>query len=417
MTSRSGRPHDRGPATPRHRKPRSSPVIAAAVMAATALVMHAVTAAAEPYAPEDDAVVLERLPLAGDPRLQEARLLASRLADRPDDLDLALEVARGYLALGRADGDPRYFGLARGVLAPWWEAPDPPRGVRLLRAAVLRAQHDFEAALTELDALVAADPNDAQAQLDRASLLEAMGNFREAEVACFRVMRLRPGLLGQACISSAGSLSGIARASYESLGAALAGAETADPAVRLWALTILGEIAARLGDPAAAERHYSAALALGRRDIYLLAAYADLLLDQGRPAEVARLLADESAVDQLLLRRALARQQLNDPGAEEDRRVLEARFDAVRLRGDVPHLRDEARFALFLQQDPARALELARQNWARQRGPADARILLEAALAAAAPEAAEPVVEWIHANRIEDVALARLTAQLGSAAS
>jgi hypothetical protein len=231
------------------------------------------------------------------------------------------------------------------------------------------------------------------------------------------VMRLRPGLVAQACMASAGSLSGIARGSYAELAAALAAWGGDDPAGRRWALTILGEIAARLGEAAAAERHFLDALALGQRDVYLLAAYADLLLDEGRPAEVVRLLEGEGAADLLLLRRALARREVGDPRAEEDRLALERRFQAVRLRGDVPHLRDEARFTLALQDDPERALELARANWERQRGPADARILLEAALAARVPEAAQPVLDWMAASRIEDVALARLAAQLGSAAS
>ena len=156
---------------------------------------------------------------------------------------------------------------------------------------------------------------------------------------------------------------------------------------------------------------------MGQRDVYLLAAYADLLLDQARYREVATLLEGESANDLLLLRRALAARHLGDPGVAEQRRVLEARFAAIRLRGDVPHLREEARFELWLQEDAERALELARQNWARQRGAADARILLEAALAARLPEAARPVLEWMQATRIEDVTLSRLAEQLASAGS
>jgi len=97
--------------------------------------------------------------------------------------------------------------------------------------------------------------------------------------------------------------------------------------------------------------------------------------------------------------------------------MLAARFAAIRLRGDVPHLREEARFELFLQDDPQRALELAGQNWARQRGQADARIFLEAALAARMPEAARPVLEWMQATSIEDVALSRLAEQLASVGS
>jgi hypothetical protein len=389
---------------------------AAAAVTAACLVFAASTAA-EPYLPADDAVVLELLPSPRDPQLRAARALASELAGQPASLELALELARSYVALGTAEGDPRYFGLAQGALATWWQESEPPPGVRLLRAAIRRAQHDFKGSLADLDALLAIDPNHVQAQLDRAILLEAQGDFLAAERACFRVARLRPGLIADACIASATSLSGMARASYETLDAALEADAAADDAGRLWALTILGETAVRRGDAAAAERHFREALALGRRDVYLLVAYADLLLDQGREREVAALLQSETANDLLLLRRALAAQRLGDASADEQRRALEARFAAIRLRGDVPHLREEARFELFLEQNAARALELARQNWARQRGPADARILLEAALAAGAPEAAQPVLEWMQATRIEDVALSRLAAQLEGAGS
>ena len=137
-------------------------------MAAGACCVVAATAAAEPYLPTDDAVVLERLPSPDDRRLQKLRVLADSLSDRPDDLELALDVARRYVALGTAEGDPRYFGLAQGALRAWWEEPEPPAGVRLVRAAVSRAQHDFDGALADLDAVLAANPSHAQAHLDRA---------------------------------------------------------------------------------------------------------------------------------------------------------------------------------------------------------------------------------------------------------
>jgi hypothetical protein len=53
-------------------------------------------------------------------------------------------------------------------------------------------------------------------------------------------------------------------------------------------------------------------------------------------------------------------------------------------------------------------LRLAQANWAVQREPADARVLLESALAAGAPDGAAPVIEWIRENHIEDATLQRL---------
>jgi hypothetical protein len=87
---------------------------------------------------------------------------------------------------------------------------------------------------------------------------------------------------------------------------------------------------------------------------------------------------------------------------------LSARFDAARARGDRTHEKEESRYALALRGDAPRALKLAVANHELQREPADARVLLEAALAARSPEsrqAAAPVLQWLEANKVESVVL------------
>jgi hypothetical protein len=63
---------------------------------------------------------------------------------------------------------------------------------------------------------------------------------------------------------------------------------------------------------------------------------------------------------------------------------------------------------LHLMSDAPRALELARANWLVQREPADARVLLEAALANKDAAAAQVVLAWMRGNTVEDVNLTRL---------
>jgi hypothetical protein len=67
---------------------------------------------------------------------------------------------------------------------------------------------------------------------------------------------------------------------------------------------------------------------------------------------------------------------------------------------------------LHLLDRPRAALELARRNWATQREPADARILLEAALAANDPAAAQPVLDWLGRTGLEHVGLQALVDRL-----
>src|SRR2546422_888337 len=165
------------------------------------------------------------------------------------------------------------------------------------------------------------------------------------------------------------------------------------------ALDGLAESSLVLGETDRAERHFKEALSLGVSDQFMLAAYADFLLDRGRPQEVVTLLKDWTRSDPLLLRLALAEKVLGAPVLEEHVRTLKSRFDAAAMRGDKLHQQEEARFNLYLLGQRPRALALAKENWTLQREPRDARILLEAALAANDPKAAPPALDWLARTR------------------
>jgi hypothetical protein len=145
-----------------------------------------------------------------------------------------------------------------------------------------------------------------------------------------------------------------------------------------------------------------------------LGAYADLLLEQGRAAEVAGLLANETRADALLLRLALAESLLTPPPATFAAHVtaLRARFEAGHLRGDFVHQREEARFTLRLLKEPSAALRLAQTNWQAQHEPADISILLQSALAAGESDAARPALTFMQTNHLESVELVKLAHQL-----
>jgi hypothetical protein len=187
------------------------------------------------------------------------------------------------------------------------------------------------------------------------------------------------------------------------------------PEAKLWALIRLAELSQRLGKNAVAENHFKEALKLGIADTFLLAAYADFLLDQQRPLEVVALLKNKTRSDGFLLRLLFAERSLNLPTAKEHDSNLAARYRAAQLRGDKVHQQEEARFALHAQGDAKKALALAQENWTVQREPRDARILLEAALAlsdGADRGAAQSVVQWLASSGIEDSRLIALGQQV-----
>ena len=82
------------------------------------------------------------------------------------------------------------------------------------------------------------------------------------------------------------------------------------------------------------------------------------------------------------------------------------------LGHDFVHQREESRFDLRLLGQSSEALRLAQANWQVQHEPADLRILLESALAAGDPGAAQPALDFMRSNRLEDVELAKLAQQL-----
>jgi hypothetical protein len=209
------------------------------------------------------------------------------------------------------------------------------------------------------------------------------------------------------------SLSGSAERSCALLRTALERAPSAKPAEKLWTLTLLAETSARLGKDLEAEEHFKSALALDGRDPYLLGAFSDFLLGQGRAAEVVALLKERTRVDPLLLRLALAEAALSPalPALRDHVNTLQARFESSRLRGDTVHRREQARFTLYLLNRPREALQLAQQNWQVQREPADAHVFLEAALAGGDPAAATPALDFVSTNKLEDVQLQKLTAK------
>jgi hypothetical protein len=349
---------------------------------------------AEPYLPASDSQVLATVPArASDPRARELAALRQAWRANPQDLNAAVALARRYFDEVAAEGDPRYMGYAQAALQPWWTLPDPPVPVRVLRAMLLQFDHRFEPALVDLDAALAAQPDNGEAWSWRTAILMVLADYREARRGCERMAALATPLVAVACRAQVDAANGRAGEAAAALHAALRAAPGASPGERLWCLTRLAETEERRGEFAAAEAAFREGLALGIADVYLQAAYADYLLDRGRAPEVLQLLRDRGRADVLLLRLAQAAKATRDPDAARLAAELAARFDAARRRGDATHRKEESRFALAVLGDVPRALALAQENFAVQREPIDARILLEAALAARDLAAAQPALE------------------------
>lgn len=372
-------------------------------------------ASATPRTPSNDSEVLERLPLRPtDSAARELATLRATARQKPTDALAVVPLAQRYFELAAARGDPRYLGYAEAVLQPFNATPTAE--VHLVRGQLRQYRHDFDGALADFAAALALNPDLASAHAWRGAIYLVRMDNTAARKECDALQNLRRSTLLGGCLGLAQAYSGQLAGAYATLTHALAGAS--DPDNQLWLLTRLAEVAAWQGQTSLAERHYREALALSRDDVYLLAAWADFLLDTQRPGEVVKWLSDWSASDSLLLRLTEAETTLKLPLAPRHLQAMADRFAAAQARGDTTHRAEEARFQLHLRGDAAQALRLARANYQVQREPRDARVLLESAIAARDSAAAQSVRDWLRTSGFEDPRLRQLgqaSVQPGSA--
>jgi hypothetical protein len=353
---------------------------------------------AAPRTPALSSEVLTQLPVkANDPQARQIRQYQSTLRQSPTDVQTISDLAQLYFDIALEIGDPRYVGYAEALVMRYPNALPPE--LLFVRGLLRQYRHAFPQAIEDFGLALTAKPDMAEAHAWRAAIFLVQADYAKAKMECAALGRLRANTLQAGCSGLALAYNGNLAMGYRELERGLA--NSTNPSNRLWLFTRLAEVAHWQGNLALAEKNYRNALGLGLKDAYLLAAWSDFLLDQKRSKEVIQLLLPMQASDPLLLRLDLAYQQLAAPETQAISKKLEERFNATRFRGDSTHLAEEARFQLYLAKDPSSALKLAQANYAVQKEPRDARILLEAAQAAKSPEGASAVKQWLKESGFE----------------
>jgi tetratricopeptide (TPR) repeat protein len=350
---------------------------------------------AGPYVPNSDGTVLAELP-AGT---RHADVSARHLAQ--GRVDVAIPLAQFYIQQSRLTGDLRYLGYAEAVLTPWVNRTPAVPDVLVLQATLQQSRHEFTVSLATLDRALAVRPRDPQAQLIRATVLRVLGRYPEAGAACDQFSALVDPRLGALCIQSLRGLNGHLESAYAAL-------MQVSPqgwlnSEKSWLYSELGEMAVRLGRDADAQRWFQQDLSLVPADVYVRAAYADLLLRQSRPGDALTLLHGQESFEPLLLRIAIAQRQLRDPRLAQSTERLQAAFAAEEQRGEAVHRREQARFLLEVMDQPVSSLAAALENWTVQREPDDVLVLVNAARAAGKPSAAEPALQFVRTEGLSDV--------------
>lgn len=352
---------------------------------------------AAPYRPASDAEVLATVPVNARTATTGTR-----------DLQTLVERASADIESARASGDPRYLGYAQTALAPWWNAKDAPLPVILLRAQIHQHNHSFAAALADLNHALVLDPRNPQVRLTRAAIYQVQGNYTAAAADCRSLALLVEPLITADCMSRVSSHRGAARGAYRKLLAMRDHADGMEPRQRREIELTLADISTRIGEVETARQHFDQALSATDVDAYTLLTFADFLLEQREYRPVLELFERHPEYSDLLLRAALASHATNAANAWQLSQRLRKQYAAHQRRGDFVPSRDYARFLLDIEGKASAALDAALFNWKSQREPADALIVVRAAIAAGRPTAAAPVVTFVREHELEDVRLAEL---------
>jgi len=365
---------------------------------------------AKPYVPESsDEIVYV---FSSSKEMQSINDLRNALQVNSDDYQTLNKIIDLYLKLGREKSDPKYFGYAEALLSPYLINSNLPEQTIIHWADILQHRHDFDQALEILNNLAEKKSDYAQVYLMRAIIHISRGEYGLALNNCKSLITRATHLVTISCVAQVKSLTGELQRSFELLKRTLHLSKDSDLEERVWAITLLGDMAVRSGKYGVAEKYYQQGLKLKNHDYYILTNYADLLLKQHRNDLVVSLLSEYAFVDKLLLRLAQAGIKSGDSLSEKYVAQLESGYRLNELRGEKVHLRDQAIFYFKVKNNIEKALSLARRNWRVQKEPADIKLLLNLLIKSGNKLETNNVAEWVSGQFLEDVELDSMLKQV-----
>ena len=302
---------------------------------------------------------------------------------------------QALLSRSYSQGDPRALGQAQSLLEPY--ASDNSPSVRILRANILQASHDFDGARRELQAILKQIPDQADSILMLSSIDLVQGHFDAARDGCDHIRDMGLMVLRFACIAQVDAMTGKLASSRDMLAKIAQINNGLTTSQERWLELILADMALRLDDPVLAKTVFEQ---LDGVSAPSLTARADWLLAHQAWAQTQQLLASHTDNDALLLRLVMAELRLKDPQAQAHYQLLAERMKVWQERGETAHQREQAMFAL-MQNPPDKALQLARLNWQKQRETADVVVYANAALHAQSQADLQVLEAWIKQTGFE----------------
>lgn len=382
------------------------------------------TSLAQPYTPESNSSVVDILPaaiveLSADIRRSQASRQQSATASGSQILRQAMDAYQVAVSSGEA----RAYGHTLSILQRWPESDTRPAMYHILLAAVLQHNHEFDAALAELQRVTASGMNGS----DRSAYIQALmiqsqiglviGDYALVEQSCTALEQTARRAVFVNCQAQLDGVTGNALHALSLLTSTLRAGTNLNTVDYQELLTTAAVIAHRLGDSPLAESYYQGALRLSPTNAYLIVNYSTLLLELDRPVDVVALLSADANGTLNAEMNILLAKALRATGSEADRRraadivaTLEQEFELAFMRNEaIPH-KEYAQYALDLTNLPDAALSSAAENWSFQKEPSDTLLLARAATLNNDRDVLNDIEQWMSSVGLEDERLQAILA-------
>lgn len=360
------------------------------------------------YLPAPNAVVLSTSVHAVSDGTASLRSLDQAWRRNPQDQAAALAYARAVFLIGLTEGDLRWYGSAKAALQPWWTAASLPADGYFLRGLVKQGFHDFSGGIADISQAIALDEARPEFWSWRFALHLLVSNMDAARQDCASIGRLFGADELAVCQSILQYRSGQAGAGAARFKQLVALPDYAGPLAQDWLRLHWGEALRTAGQYDEAIQVWQAHLTKrpGAHPIRL--ALAELLNAQGRPAAAKTVANVPNPSDALLVQSLLASRALQDGETARLAAQVAARFGSQALRNESLIERPQMVYLIHDGQDTQAGLAMALANWRDQQEPADAVLLLQAALLTHQPKAGAGVIDWMRKTGYTEPALAAL---------
>ncbi len=364
------------------------------------------------FLPAAATVMLSSSIHAVDAGAASLRTLDQAWRRNPQDQAAALAYARAVFLIGLTEGDLRWYGSAKAALQPWWKDAALPADGHFLRGLVKQGFHDFSGGLADIAQAIALDEARPEFWSWRFALHLLVSDMDAARQDCTAIGRLfGPDELA-VCQAILQYRSGQAGAGAAGLKRLVALPAFSGPLAQDWLRLHYGEALRTAGQADEAISVWQAHLTRRPAAHPIRLALAELLNVQGRAAAAQLVAKVPNPSDALLVQSLLASRALKDGDTERLAAQVKARLENQALRQEALIERPQMVYLIRYGQDAPAGLKLAVANWRDQQEPADAVLLLEAALQTGQPQAGAPVLDWMRKTGYSEPALAVLAQQL-----